>query len=96
MTAFDVLTVTASDLHGTVQGGLLTSEDIAIKHPEHARKHNGPLRAVVELASEDYMRWEARQLDEERKKGQIRGPLHGTPIIIKVRRHLAYHPRPTE
>jgi amidase len=44
--------------------------------------HNGPaLRSVLALnprASDD-----ARRLDAERARGQVRGPLHGIPLLIK-------------
>jgi len=30
----------------------------------------------------------AQQLDEEREKGYTRGPLHGIPILIKVRNSI--------
>ena len=42
----------------------------------------GPqLNAVIELNPEALA--EARKLDEERKAGQLRGPLHGIPVLIK-------------
>ncbi|WP_232526370.1 amidase [Lysobacter capsici] len=42
----------------------------------------GPqLNAVIELNPEALA--EARMLDDERKAGQLRGPLHGIPVLIK-------------
>lgn len=42
----------------------------------------GPrLRAVIEL-NPDALR-EAAQLDAERRRGQLRGPLHGIPVLLK-------------
>jgi amidase len=44
--------------------------------------HDGPaLRSVVELNPDALA--QAKLLDAERKAGQVRGPLHGLPVLIK-------------
>lgn len=44
--------------------------------------HAGPnLRAVIETNPDAIT--DARILDEERKKGKVRGPLHGIPLLLK-------------
>jgi amidase len=51
---------------------------------------SGPqLRAVIEV-NQDALAI-ARDLDRERKRGQVRGPLHGIPLLIKD--NLATHDR---
>ena len=32
----------------------------------------------------------AAQLDDERAEGQVRGPLHGIPVMVKDVGHLVY------
>lgn len=84
MVSFDVLTATASQLQELLQGGSITSEDTVKKYLQHIDKHNDRLRALVEVAPKDRVLSIARHLDEERRGGSIRGPLHGIPIIVKV------------
>ncbi|CAH0023746.1 unnamed protein product, partial [Clonostachys rhizophaga] len=43
------------------------------------------LRAVLSTAPRDTLIKAASQLDDERAQGKLRGPLHGIPILIKVR-----------
>ncbi len=84
MASFDVLTATASQVQKLLQGGHVTSEGIAQQYLQHIDKHNGRLRALVEVTPKDRVLSIARQLDEERRAGLTRGPLHGIPIIFKV------------
>ncbi|KAH6619627.1 amidase signature domain-containing protein [Chaetomium sp. MPI-SDFR-AT-0129] len=83
MVSFNVLTATASQLQELLQGGSVTSEDIVKEYLQHIDKHNGRLRALVEVAPKGRVLSIARQLDEERRGGSTRGPLHGIPIIVK-------------
>ncbi|KAK5070586.1 hypothetical protein LTS08_004416 [Lithohypha guttulata] len=48
---------------------------------ENIRKANPYLECVIET-NPDALEI-ARTLDQERKDGQIRGPLHGIPVLIK-------------
>ena len=92
MTSFNVLTVTASQVQKLLQGGHVTGEGIAQQYLQHIDKHNGRLRALVEVAPKDRVLSVARQLDEERRAGLTRGPLHGISIIVKVG-EVAWVPR---
>jgi amidase len=79
---FDVLSTTATDLQKLLQEGKITSVEIVRIYHRHIEKYNGKLRALICTAPnlEDV----ARALDDERKEGKCRGPLHGIPIIVKV------------
>jgi amidase len=51
------------------------------QHNTQGRK----LRAIIAEAPETRVLEFAQKLDEERAAGKLRSPLHGTPIIVKVR-----------
>ncbi|CAL5872730.1 uncharacterized protein PFLUO_LOCUS6997 [Penicillium psychrofluorescens] len=77
----DLLTATARELQHGLDAGCFTSVDLVDAYIRRTAEVNSTVRAVVELNSEV---WEiAKELDEERRKGIIRGPLHGLPILIK-------------
>lgn len=41
------------------------------------------LNAFVQVAPEDQLLAQAKKLDGERKRGKVRGPLHGIPVSVK-------------
>ena len=79
---FDVLTATASDLQKKLAIGDIRSVEIVELYLAQIEKHNDYLRAVLELSprAKEF----AEELDNERKLGKLRGPLHGIPILLKV------------
>jgi len=84
---FDVLTATASELQDRLVAGTLTSVAIIDAYLDQIRKHNhagAKLNAIIAVAPRELVLKRAADLDEERKNGIIRGPLHGLPIIVKV------------
>ena len=84
---FDVLTATAVDLQERLELGTLTSVQIIEAYLSQITAHNHSglkLNALICVAPEESVLAQARKLDEERKEGRVRGPLHGLPIIVKV------------
>jgi hypothetical protein len=79
---FDCLTATAADLQTLLTTGQKTSFEVVEAYLNQIAKHNGYLHAVFEI-SPTALR-EAKRFDAERRDGQVRGPLHGIPILIKV------------
>jgi amidase len=80
----DLQTATIPELQAKLSAGRLTS--VALVDAYLARigayDRSGPtLNAIRELREE--ARAEARALDRERKAGELRGPLHGIPILLK-------------
>jgi amidase len=80
----DLQTATIPELQAKLSAGRLTS--VALVDAYLARigayDRSGPtLNAIRELREE--ARAEARARDRERKAGQIRGPLHGIPVLLK-------------
>ncbi len=75
---------TIAQLQEAMRKGLSTSVSITQSYIDRIRAidQQGPaLRSVIELNPDALSI--AASLDEERKKGKIRGPMHGIPILIK-------------
>jgi len=73
-----------ADLSRRLDSGELSVRRLAEMHLERtaAIDQAGPtLRSVIELNPD----WEeiAHRLDEERRRGGVRGPLHGLPVLVK-------------
>ncbi|KAI3336488.1 putative glutamyl-tRNA amidotransferase subunit A [Xylariaceae sp. AK1471] len=83
MAALDLLTATAGDLEAALSDGRLTSENLVSEYLSRIEKYNGYLRAVISTPPKRHVLKIARDLDLERAAGQVRGPLHGIPIILK-------------
>lgn len=85
-TAFNPLTTTAFELQSRLQSGSLTSVQILETYLAQIAKHNHAgqkLNAIINIAPQDSLLAQARKLDQERKEGKLRGPLHGLPTIVK-------------
>ena len=75
---------TISDLRDKLKSGEFTSEQLVklyLKRIELIDKNGFELKSVIEINSDALSI--AKTLDIEMKKGKIRGPLHGIPILIK-------------
>ncbi|WPP50501.1 amidase [Catalinimonas niigatensis] len=82
--AFELEEVTVAELQKGMEEGRYTAESITQLYLDRieAIDKNGPaINAVIELNPEALDI--ARQLDEERKNGNVRGPLHGIPVMLK-------------
>ncbi|HEV8084563.1 MAG TPA: amidase [Chitinophagaceae bacterium] len=81
---FDLTETTIDILQQKMQAGHLTSEAITrmyLKRIQDIDKKGPALNAVIEI-NPDALQI-ARSLDNERKAGKVRGPLHGIPILVK-------------
>jgi amidase len=70
-----------------LQAGKITSVQIVEVYQRQTQKYNPRLRAIISIARN--LREVAQALNSEMKEGRLRGPLHGIPIIVKVR-YLQY------
>lgn len=71
-------------LQRSMSTGALTAREIALLYLERIERfdrHGPTLRSVVEV-NPDVLEI-AAQLDRERAAGQVRGPLHGIPVLLK-------------
>lgn len=81
---FEVAEVSITDLQNALAAGRITSIELVDAYLAriHAYDQNGPrLNAMIRL--NPAARSVAATLDAERRAGQVRGPLHGIPIILK-------------
>ncbi|GKU21479.1 unnamed protein product [Fusarium langsethiae] len=82
-----LLSGTAQELQQLLKNGSLPSQklvELFFKQIE-AFGHQGPiLRAMIKVPPREKLLLKARELDDERQRGKIRGPLHGIPIILKL------------
>jgi len=78
---FDLNEITISELQEKMFSGELTAEIVCKKYLERIEGVDHLLKSVIEL-NPDALDI-ARKLDEERKSGTTRGPLHGIPVMIK-------------
>ena len=82
--AFELHEATLADLQRQLSSGQRTARQLTelyLKRIEAIDKSGPTLRSVIEL-NPDALRI-ADQLDQERKAGKVRGPLHGVPVLIK-------------
>ncbi|PYI06050.1 amidase signature enzyme [Aspergillus sclerotiicarbonarius CBS 121057] len=83
MTLFNVLTTNAVDLQQLLEENKTTSAQIVEAYLAQIDRHEPALNALISPAPRDKVLEIATARDEERQKGQIRGPFHGIPIIVK-------------
>ena len=81
---FDVVEASIPELQAALESGRVTSVDLVDAYLARiaAYDRSGPmLNAIVRV--HPGARTEAERLDRERAEGQVRGPLHGIPILLK-------------
>ncbi len=61
--------------------GALGSEELTLYYVRRIRAFDDRLQSVIELNPDALLI--ARRLDEERRAGAVRGPLHGVPVLLK-------------
>jgi amidase len=81
---FELNEVTIAELQKKMQDKVYTSRSITelyLKRIAELDKKGPELNAVIELNKEALKI--ADELDQERSRGQVRGPMHGIPVLIK-------------
>jgi amidase len=77
----DILEKSIRQLQALLASGQLTSRELVQDYIRRIQDLNPILHAVIELNPQAVAI--AAHLDNERRAGQIRGPLHGIPILLK-------------
>jgi amidase len=72
---------TIPQLQALLASGALTSRELVHGYVRRIAELNPLLRAVIEINPNASAI--AAQMDNERRKGALRGPLHGIPILVK-------------
>jgi amidase len=81
---FELEEITIDELQAKLKSGEYTSEQITnlyLKQIEAIDKKGPSINSVIELNPEAVTL--AKAMDEERKQGKWRGPLHGVPVLLK-------------
>lgn len=82
--AFDVHEQSITDLQAAMTAGRVTSVQLVEGYLARIAAYDdaGPRLNAV-LSVNPNARRDARALDEERRRGRVRGPLHGIPVLLK-------------
>lgn len=80
----DPYTITATDQAELLAAGKTTSQELVQLHYQTIKKHDDYLHAMIATRDLDALVQQAKELDEERRAGNLRSPLHGVPILLKV------------
>src|SRR5437764_3014249 len=78
---FDFIEKSIPELQGAMASGQLTSRELTQDYIRRIQSLNPLLHSVIELNPNAVAI--AAGLDNERRRGQVRGPLHGIPLLVK-------------
>ncbi len=80
----DLETAGVAELQEAMGNGLLTSEALVRGYLDRIERYDrrGPAVHAVRLVAPDAVE-QARASDDARARGEVRGPLHGIPVLIK-------------
>jgi amidase len=77
----ELVEVTISDLQAKMKARKLTSRQLVEMYLERIKAIDDKTRSVLEINPDALAI--ADEMDKERKKGKVRSPLHGIPVLIK-------------
>ena len=81
LNGYDLFEITVDELQRLYSAKAFSSEEYTQFCLDRVQAVNPYLEAVIET-NPDALQI-ARSLDEERRKGRLRGPLHGVPVFVK-------------
>ncbi|WP_156288519.1 amidase [Oceanobacillus salinisoli] len=88
MITTSILDMDATSIAGAIKKGDLTSSETVTHYIEQINKVNSSINAMVEERFEEALK-EAQELDQQAKKNQFIGLLHGVPISVKEALHVS-------
>ena len=91
-TTVDLMDATITDLQTEMETGHVSSEQLTQMYIDRIEAYDEDLQLNSIIFINPNALEDARQLDEERKTGNVRGPLHGIPIIVKANIDVAGMP----
>ena len=77
----ELVEVTIAQLQAQMKSGKLTARKLTEMYLERIKQIDPKTRSVIETNPDALAIADA--MDKERKKGKVRGPMHGIPILIK-------------
>jgi fatty acid amide hydrolase len=72
----------ATELSRLLAAKEISSEEVTKAHLDRIASADGPIRAFTVVLRDEALA-AARRADEERRRGDARGPLHGLPVTVK-------------
>ena len=87
---FSVVEATIPDMRDAMAQGRVTSRQIVQQYLDRIARYEDQLNAVITVNPRALA--DADALDRERRRGRIRGPLHGIPIALKDNIHTTDMP----
>ena len=78
----DITTSSVIDLNKALQEEVISSETLVQLYLERIEEYNAQYNAILYI-NENALE-EAKELDKKREDGNILGPLHGIPIVVKT------------
>ena len=88
--AFNVVEATIPEMRAAMEQGRITSRDLVALHLIRIGLYEDKLHAAI-IVNPNALQ-EADELDRERARGNVRGPLHGIPIALKDNIHTTHLP----
>ncbi len=83
-TTVDLMDATISELQDAMESGSLTSERLTQMYIDRIEAYDKTLDLNSILWINPEALEEAAELDREREEGNVRGPLHGIPVVVKA------------
>ena len=83
-TTMDLMDATITDMQTAMEAGNLTSERLTQMYIDRIEAYDKTLDLNSILWINPEALEEARELDREREEGNVRGPLHGIPVVVKA------------
>src|SRR5712691_11055013 len=87
---FNVVEATIPQMQEALRKKRVTSRELVAQYLQRIAMYNDKLHATIAVNPKALE--EADQLDRERAKGKIRGPLHGIPVALKDNIHTTNMP----
>src|SRR5947209_12503791 len=78
---FDFVEKSIPELQDAMASGQLTSKRLVMGYLDRIQSLNSLLNSVIETNPNAVSI--AQHLDNERRRGHVRGPLHGIPVLVK-------------
>ena len=88
-TTIDLMDATIADLQTEMEAGRVSSEELCQMYIDRIEAYDEKLHLNSIIAVNPAALDDARMLDEERKQGNLRGPLHGIPVVVKANLDVA-------
>lgn len=87
---FSVVEASIPEMQAAMKQGRVTSRELVLQYLTRIAFYNRQLNAIITV-NRNALR-EAEELDRERARGHVRGPLHGIPIALKDNIHTTDMP----